>query len=296
MRRLFLSLLLLALGLPSFATQPNPTKRQLELAHKLLEVTNAMKSMAATSDAMLGQMEQQYFASMEANGSDAEAVAEGKEFFAAYREEAKKIDFTGLMLDAFVRIYATRFSEKELADTIAFYESPSGRKFIDLNDDVSREGMTVASALLMPKVTELVKNVTEAHEKKRPWRRTMSDIESVASALDSWSIDHDELYPTGDYASLKEQLAEYMTKFPEKDIWGHAYAYVVSDDRTRFRLVSAGADSIFDWDSRRIMPAPKAEVETEVEVRYRERLEDDFIYADEAFIQLPVQAKPRAKE
>jgi hypothetical protein len=46
-------------------------------------------------------------------------------------------------------------------------------------------------------------------------------------------------------------------------------------------------------DSRRIeVPKPGANTA----VRYRDRLEDDLIYADGAFVQLPVQAKPREKK
>src|SRR5688500_3531264 len=123
---------------------------------------------------------------------------------------------------------------------------------------------------MSPKLEELMREVTEEHEKKRPWRRTMSDMTSVATALEAYAIDHDEKYPAGDYASLKDLLSPiYLTTFPEKDMWGHQYAYVVSDDRQRYRVVSSGADSIFEWDSRRIVPL---EGNDERQVRYRPRL------------------------
>ena len=46
----------------------------------------------------------------------------------------------------------------------------------------------------------------------------------VYTGLESYTLDQDELYRSGDYASLKEILAMYLTDFPEKDTWGHAYA------------------------------------------------------------------------
>src|SRR6185436_7550336 len=97
----------------------------------------------------------------------------------------------------------------------------------------------------------------------------------------------DDLYPGGDYASLEETLDEYLAELPEKDMWGHPYAYVVSTDSKRFRLISGGADGNFEWDSRRIAGAPNENV------RFRERLEDDLIFADGAFVQLPIQAKSK---
>ena len=82
-------------------------------------------------------------------------------------------------------------------------------------------------------------------------------------------------------------------KFPESDMWGHPYEYVVSSDRHHYRIVSAGADGVFDWDSRKIEILKEGQSPA---VRYRDRLEDDFIYADGSFIQLPVQAQPKVKD
>lgn len=276
--------LTLALALPVFATQPNPSARQRELALKLIEVSDMLKAMASGSDMMLGQLEQQYMADAQAKGQD---LAEAKELFEATRAAVQKIDFATPMKDAVVNIYAKYFTEAELQQLIAFYGSDAGRKYLGVANDLMRDSMNAATELLLPTIQETIAKVNAEHDKKRPWRRTMSDIQSVASALWAYSTDNDE-YPSGDYASLKDALVPtYIAKLPENDIWGHAYAYVVSDDRKHFRLVSAGADSIFDWDSRRIAPVREGQA-----IRYRDRLEDDVIFADEDFIQLPVQAKP----
>lgn len=130
---------------------------------------------------------------------------------------------------------------------------------------------------------------------KRPWRGTMKDIRTVATAIEAYQTDQaDGTYPSGDYAGLKAVLQgnwKYLDKFPEKDMWGNPYAYVVSADRHHYRIVSSGADSNFEWDSRRItLPKPGEAAVT----RYSERLEDDLIYGDGEYIQVPVQMKPKA--
>ena len=74
---------------------------------------------------------------------------------------------------------------------------------------------------------------------------------------------------------------------PVKDA-PHTVAYIVSPDQKHYRIVSAGSDSIFDWDSRTIKTPANEESPSVV---YRDRLEDDIIYQDASFLQLPVQAK-----
>jgi hypothetical protein len=106
-------------------------------------------------------------------------------------------------------------------------------------------------------------------------------------------IDHEDRYPSGDYAALEELLAPYLTTFPEKDIWGHAYAYVVSPDGSTYRLVSSGSDGNFEWDSRRIAAKSNAVSDEAPAIRYQERLEDDVIFENGGFLQAPLQAKPK---
>ena len=79
-------------------------------------------------------------------------------------------------------------------------------------------------------------------------------------------------------------------KFPEKDMWGHPYEYVVSPDRHHYRIISAGADGVIDWDSRTF-----ENVKEGFATRYRDRLEDDLIFEDGVYVQLPVQTKPKVK-
>jgi hypothetical protein len=148
-----------------------------------------------------------------------------------------------------------------------------------------------------PKIDKVMAEVIEIQEKKRPWRRTMSDIRRVATALEAYSIDHEERYPNGDYAALKELLASYLTAFPEKDMWGNGYAYVVSPDGSTYRLISSGADGNFEWDSRRVATKSADEMlEDAPETRYQERLEVDLIFENGYFLQVPLQAKSKTDD
>ena len=117
-------------------------------------------------------------------------------------------------------------------------------------------------------------------------------MRTIATAVEAYATDYDETYPAGDYAALEKVLVPtYIKTMPEKDMWGHPYAYVVSDDHKHYRIVSGGADTNFEWDSLRIVADAK-----DADVKYRDRLEDDLIYADGSFLQLPAQAKPKTKE
>jgi uncharacterized protein len=294
MRRAILAITLLALTLPVLATEPNPSARQRELVGQLLTITDADAASSTMMDAMLAQIQKQIVGAAGADGKGSRAATEAEEMFEAFRAKAAKLDVTGLMRESYIHIYSKYFTEKELEGLIAFYSTPLGKKSIATMPQLMREGMEAAARELTPKIEQISAEVLAEQEKKRPWRRTIDDLERLSGAIELWAVEHDDLYPAGDYAALKALLEpDYISKFPEKDIWGHTYAYVVSPDRRHYRLVSAGADSIFEWDSRRIAPAPADE--TDRPIRYRDRLEDDLVLDDLGFVQLPAQAKSEAE-
>ena len=287
MRRLLLLVLAAVVAFPLIATEPNPSQDQRVAIGKLFVAMKLDASMRNVIDGMFAEIQKQFLDEAAIKGDDPQATAEAQELFQSFRKEAAKIDFGALLNEGFIRIYAKYFTEKEIDELTAFYNTATGQKAVDLMDEMMREGMQLGMKELAPKINEVMTKVREDNEKKYPWRRTISEMEEIAGALDAWKeMNEDGTYPRGDYASLAETLEEYLDEFPEKDIWGHAYAYTVSEDGKHYRLASAGSDSIFDWDSRRIT------AETQ-ELRYRDRLEDDYIVADGEFIQLPVQSKPK---
>jgi uncharacterized protein len=297
MRRFVIAAAIIAFAIPLCATEPNPSARQRALAERLLQVTNVDRMSGSIIDSMYGQIEKQFLQEAEAKGNDPDAIAEAKEMFTLFRERSRSIDFGGLLHESYVRIYSRYFTEGELADIVAFYESPTGKKMIEQLPQLMSEGMKAGVDNLTPKIQEVMTQVTEEQEKRRPWRRTMADMRALASAVEAYASDQqDGTYPAAtDLAGLKRALKDInmSQKFPEKDMWGHPYEYVVSPDHHHYRIVSAGADGIFEWDSRKIEIAKEGEA---IAVRYRDRLEDDLIYGDGTFIQLPMQAKAKSKE
>ena len=290
MRRLTCLAVLLLAALPLFATEPNPSQKQRELIEKLLTQINIDGLTKNVIDAIFAQIQQQFVTEAQEKGNDPADTAEAEEAFKSFRAKAAAVDFGGALHEAYLRIYAKYFTEQEIADLTAFYASPTGRKTLDVMDDLMRDGMQAGAEHLQPKIDEIVTQVIAEQEKKRPWRRTMTDMRSIAVAVEAYATDNDE-FPSGDFTSLKAALEPtYILELPEKDMWDHPYAYVVSDDKKSYRIVSAGADSIFEWDSRRIVPAKEGET---IETRYRDRLEEDLIFEDGEFVQLPIQAKPK---
>jgi hypothetical protein len=293
MRRcLILAVVIVSAALPLLATEPNPSARQRELIEKLLDATESGNTAKSMMDAMFAQIEKQF---VEQAGQDSDEIEEAKEMFSLFRERVSQIDIAGLMREASVRIYAKYFTESELVDLTTFYTSSTGRKSIEVMPHLIREGMEAGVEYVSPKISEVMAQVREDQEKKRPWRRTMAQIRSVSTALEAYALDHEDRYPSGDYASLKELLSPtYLNTFPEKDVWGHPYAYVGSPDGSSYRFVSSGADGNFEWDSRRIAAkSTKEESDEGPETRYRERLDEDIIFENGSFLQAPLQAKPK---
>ena len=118
--------------------------------------------------------------------------------------------------------------------------------------------------------------------------------ELVRESIDYKKIVREIYVPLYAKETLRKELQPaYVKELPEKDSWGTAYAYVVSTERDHYRIVSAGADSVFDWDSRRIVVSKKKadDEDEETPMKFSERLEDDIIYADGIFLQIPRAAQ-----
>lgn len=92
-------------------------------------------------------------------------------------------------------------------------------------------------------------------------RWTMSDMRSMATAIEAYLKDHKACPP----ATMLEALVpliqpSYMRKAPTIDAWGHAYVYVPAEDGQSYRLVSGGSDGTTDpasWGTAG--PLPKFE-------------------------------------
>lgn len=275
--------LLLFAAIPVFATEPNPTPKQRDLIEKILAATNSSATMHTALDAMLAQAQNSF-------KGDGEDATDGREMSKMFRERAAKLDLAKEVQEEMIRIYAKYFTDVELTDLLNFYTSPTGKKLIAEMPSVLRESMQLGAEKIGPRLMQLSDEVQQDYEKTRPWHNTMKDLRSIAVAVEAYATDNDGNFPAGDIDAIKKVLAPtYIKDFPEHDMWGHAYAYVVSDDHKHYRIVSAGADTNFEWDSLRITPVP-----ADFQTRWSNRLEDDLIYADGQYYQMPLQAMPKS--
>ena len=282
MRRLAFVVLLAAV--PAFATQPNPSAKQKELIDQIITLTHLDENVRFMLDAMLERM---------GKDSTESRSADDKRDFERYRQLVReKIDYKEWVRGVYEPLYAKYFTEEQLADLVTFYKTATGQRLIKALPEIEREAMQSAGEKIQEKFIALAKQVQEERRQRLPWEQTMSDMRSIATAAEAWGVDHDDLYPPSQsWAELTKELEPtYIKPLPQKDGWGNELAYVVSEDRKHYRIVSAGADNAFEWDSRRIVvkepPRNGAPAEAD-HVKLTDSLTDDIIFADGAFVQAP---------
>jgi hypothetical protein len=271
------------LTIPAFATQPNPTRKERDLVTEIMRVTHADQMATQVMDAVLEQSQEALLA--RSKNEDPAETAEVRKSFERFRQLMReKIDFVSLLNDVYVQLYVKYYTDEELEQLVAFYKSSVGQKVITTMPALMKDAMQLSQSVLMPKVNEVTGLFLKELEQAKPWERTMSDMRTLAVSVEAWSTDNDDTYPrASDLEGLRSALEPvYAKELPKKDVWGNKYVYVVSPDAKHYRIVSAGADGILNWDSRQIAPAKEGQA-----LRVTERPEDDIIYADGTFLQVP---------
>lgn len=116
---------------------------------------------------------------------------------------------------------------------------------------VSRPSLSIAAVLVVVGLSTslltaspTVQYVPSDAERAR-W--TMSDMRSLATAVEAYAVDHKAYPATGTFEAVIALIQpNYIRKAPATDAWGHAYVYVPSQDGRSYRLVSAGSDGTTD--------------------------------------------------
>jgi len=284
--------LAMLVAIPAMATQPNPSQKQRELIEQILDITKPERVVKEVVDGMLGRMQ------AEMEKQQRTPNPEDKKDFERYRElVGQKLDYRALVREIYTPLYAKYLDEQQLADLVAFYKSPTGAHVLEVLPQIEREAMQSNFDSLSAKVTEVLKQVEDERHKRTPWEPTIADMRAVATAVEAYATDENKYPDAATWSDLGKVLSPtYIKTMPQKDGWGNEYAYVVSDDKARYRIVSSGADGVFEWDSRRIAPLTKAQQNAAPdapvpEPKYSDRLEDDIIFADGVFAQMPKVAK-----
>jgi len=110
-------------------------------------------------------------------------------------------------------------------------------------------------------------------------KRTIADLRTLATVIEAYATDSNEYPAAADMEALRKLVEPtYVRHMPSRDAWGHEFIYIGSPDKQQYRLVSAGSDGVFEAESRRL---------TKVQPRESDRFEDDIIYQDGEFVQVP---------
>ena len=182
---------------------------------------------------------------------------------------------------ALIEVYASRFTESELAELIAFYRTPTGKKLARVTPELLRESVEKSRAALEPLIRR-------ERERLSPWIGTMNSMRKIAAAVERFSLDNAE-YPQTGFSGLKQLLVpKYIDSLPEKDSWGNDFYYTASRYGRHYRIVSAGSDGVFELDSREIPEGGDHFEETTL----TSDLTFDLIHANGSFMRLPRIAVP----
>ena len=78
----------------------------------------------------------------------------------------------GQMLEAMIPVYQRYFSDTDIDNIIAFYQTPTGKKFISQQNDLLRDGMAAAQPIMITQMNrtmeEMEKEVGDYLKQKSP--------------------------------------------------------------------------------------------------------------------------------
>jgi hypothetical protein len=148
------------------------------------------------------------------------------------------------------------------ADSVYLSKGPSGsgsfiRTWTSLGSPLLRssEELQALAQPLVDSELEKMKGMTDVQS--RNYLRTSAtqrDLEAVGIILRAWRMKYGRYPAAKSMAELERMLfPEFISQLPTKDKWGTELRYVASKDGQSYRLISAGADAMFDeasWAKR----------------------------------------------
>jgi len=143
---------------PSFAQNDKPSPAAVATAKEILEVKGSAQLFDPVVPGVIEQVRQMFMQSNPTVGKDLGEVAAK-----LTKDEAKRVDE---VRDSLYQQYASRFTEAELKDMLAFYKTPLGKKMITEEPKVLEESMNSAEAFAQRFTTEIIEK-TRAEMKKR---------------------------------------------------------------------------------------------------------------------------------
>lgn len=191
------------------------------------------------------------------------------------------IDYTKYFDEIYVPIFEDRFTAGELRELIAFFRTRPGQKLAKVLPQLGIGTGTKSIQLIREAAEKVEKDAAEEEARKHPWKQTMADLRTVATAVEARATDENR-YPNVHFEELESLIhPTYIRIVPKVDSWGTPYFYI--GDGEHYRFVSAGADRRFEWSSRRIDLAA-------TETTLSDSLDADIIFQDGKFLQVPREA------
>lgn len=150
-----------------------PEKKKL--IGELILLTKTDKQIVEVTDTILKSMEATYPAIIEQTASRQTGLSEAdrkivvktmtenfQSFARKFRERlAQEIDYRQYVEDAVYPLYDKFFTERELADLIAFYKTETGQKVITTMPQLFAESSRLSESLLLPKILKLVDEIIQ---------------------------------------------------------------------------------------------------------------------------------------
>lgn len=297
------SLLFLAVPLLAQTNTDTRAERQ-QLVRELLKVIDSKKLTQSMLDVlfnrMLGTAEAMQATESSMPKEQLEKLREQRkkqeEDFRVLRERLwARVDFATYDEKVYVPLFEKTYSSAELRELLVFFKTKAGQKTSALLADLSLGAFLTGSDLLSKDINQISEEMHAEDEAKKPKdQRTMSDLRSVATAIEAYATDENHYPKVSSYGELKSILSPiYIRDVPEKDAWGTPYRYSVSTDGSHYRLVSAGSDGQFEGGSDMIAVFDD---KNRPPVIGSTRPEAHIIYQDGGFVQAPEETAKKANE
>ena len=176
----FCLLLLVALSLSFAARAQAPiSEEKRKLISQMVVLMKLDKQMTSLTDEILKEMEKTYPEGF-AEAVDAEPNLTPKQkqmlkstakerylsFSRRFRERLPQVvDYNKYIEESIYPLYDKYYSEQELRDLVAFYQTPTGQKVIDTMPQLFAESLQLAREKLLPQIAPLIRELIEEDRK-----------------------------------------------------------------------------------------------------------------------------------
>jgi uncharacterized protein len=147
MRSVIFSVVVIALASGTAAAQEQPSASHVQAAEELLAVQKVEEQMTRQFAQMTNHLG--------AMGGDSRMGKVMEDFFTEFMPWSK-------LQPEYVRIYTTQFSEAELRELIAFFQTPAGQRFVEATPAVTADMMETTQRLMAPHMGELQQRMMRA--------------------------------------------------------------------------------------------------------------------------------------